>query len=163
MRLAIAMLLCAPLSASAFSSGSTDCNVPQHGFQPSAGNGGYALSLPASYQGGQAVTVTLTGATAFKGLLLFGGNGNGARVGNWQFPAGFRGVLNCSGSDTNTLTHADATTKAAPIAFTWTAPPAGAGAVTFDATVMVNFSTFFIIQATVPEQVDALFGNGFEG
>lgn len=160
-RLLFAAFLSMPLCARAFSDGSTDCAVPQHGFSASPGSGGYTLSVPATYQGGTPTTVTLTGTTPFKGLLLFA-TGAGGRAGTWQFPAGYRGVINCFGSDTNTLTHSSAASRAPPVAFTWSAPPVGTGTVTFRATIMVDFATFFVIEATTQEVVDPVFANGFE-
>lgn len=160
-RLLFAAFLSMPLCARAFSDGSTDCAVPQHGFSASPGSGGYTLSVPATYQGGTPTTVTLTGTTPFKGLLLFA-TGDGGRAGTWQFPAGYRGVIDCFGSDTNTLTHSSAASKAPPVAFTWNAPPVGTGTVTFRATIMVDFATFFVIEATTQEVVDPVFANGFE-
>jgi len=41
------------------------------------------------------------------------------------------------------------------------APP-GTGTVTLRATVMVNFTTFFMLQTTLAEVVDPVFANGFE-
>lgn len=160
-RLLFAAFLSMPLCARAFSDGSTDCAVPQHGFSASPGSGGYTLSVPATYQGGTPTTVTLTGTTPFKGLLLFA-TGDGGRAGTWQFPAGYRGVIDCFGSDTNTLTHSSAASRAPPVAFTWSAPPVGTGTVTFRATIMVDFATFFVIEATTQEVVDPVFANGFE-
>src|SRR6187401_260758 len=119
MRFPFALLLSAPSVALALSAGSPDCNFTQHGFPPTAGSGGYALTLPSGYSGGQQLTVTLTGVTQFKGLLLFGFDPGNVHVGSWQFPAGFRGVPSCDGSDTNTLTHTNATSKSAPLSFTW--------------------------------------------
>ncbi|HET7844381.1 MAG TPA: Reeler domain-containing protein, partial [Xanthomonadales bacterium] len=162
MRTVLALLLSAPFAAAAFSNGSTDCNVPQHGFSATPGSGGYTLVVPASYLPGETVTVSLTGTTAFKGLLLSGRNGNELPVGSWQFPSGYRGVVDCGGSSTNTLTHSSAATKAPPVAFAWTAPSSATGFVTFRATIMVDFATFFVIEASTQEVFDPVFGNGFE-
>lgn len=162
MRTFLAALLFAPTLVSAYSSGSTDCSVPLHGASPSPGNDGYALSAPASYAGGSTIAVTLTGTTQFKGLLQFGVDTANARVGSWQLPAGYQAVAGCGGPANATITHTNATDKAPPVAFSWTAPPSGTGTVTLRATVMVNFSTFFVIQTTLAEAVDPIFANGFE-
>jgi hypothetical protein len=162
MRPLLAPLLLVPSLASAFSSGSTDCSMPQHGTAPSPGTGGFALAAPGGYTGGTTIAVTLTGASAFRGLLQFATNAANARVGSWQLPAGYQAVAGCGTPPNNTITHTNASDKAPPVAFAWTAPPAGTGTVTLRATVVVNFSTHFVIQTTLAESADAVFANGFE-
>jgi hypothetical protein len=172
----LAALAIAPAPVAAFSSGSGTCVASGQTAapmgMPSSGNGGYALQLqgpagvPANrYIPGQPATLTVTGTTAFRGLLLYAEDAQGARVGGFTSfnLLNYRLLAECGGADDSTLTHQSALTKAPPQDVTWRAPDTDVGALTFRAIVLRGFNDYFVLQsAPVTAFPDAVFGNGFE-
>ena len=115
--------------------------------------------LPADYLRGEAISVTLTGTTSFKGLLIYAVDDGANRVGAWTVPSGYQ-LKACGGGAQSTMTQSANTAKAAPANFTWTAPAAMTGSVTFKALVMVSTNSYFDISgATLTESI---FRDGFE-
>jgi hypothetical protein len=94
---------------------------------------GIALNVPATAAPSQPITVTLTGAGLYHGLLLIAEQ-QGQRVGSFTPPNGF-GTMSCTGSPAGTLTHTSTAVKSLPATFTWTAP-ASFSTVTFRGVVM---------------------------
>ena len=119
--------------------------------KPSTIAGSFARASPS--------TVTLSGTIAFKGLLIYAIDDAANRVGAWTVPSGYQ-IKACGGGAQSTMTQSDNTAKAAPANFTWTAPAAATGTVTFKALVVVSTTSYFDISGTSISE--AIFRDGFE-
>jgi len=126
----------------------------------SSGTGGYSLTTARSfYIPGKPLVITLRGSSAFEGVLLSAFDQSSNLQGTWQTP-GAAYQLACN---SQSITHASASLKTVPASFTWTAPAAGAGAVAFNATVVLSTSTSFVISGAMLTEIDDdLFLDGFE-
>jgi hypothetical protein len=126
----------------------------------SAGTGGFSLAAARSfYIPGKTTVITLRGSSAFEGVLLSAFDQSSNLAGTWQAPGGAY-QLACN---SQSITHASANLKTIPASFTWTAPAAGAGAVAFNATVVLSTSTSFVISGAMLSEIDDdLFLDGFE-
>jgi hypothetical protein len=125
----------------------------------SAGNGGFSLSagLP-FYIPGKTMFITLSGSSAFEGVLLSAFDQSVNLMGTWQAPNGYQTACN-----SQSVTHNSNTLKATPVAFAWTPPAAGAGTVMFNATVVLTTSSSFVISGAMLTEVDDdVFLDGFE-
>lgn len=165
-----------PDPALAFSAGSGTCVASAASAAPmgtaSAGTGGYAFSLSAGatvpadrYLPGQPATLTLSGTTAFKGLLLYAEDTQGNRGGGFSSfnLLGYRLIDTCPGPTDATLTHNSALLKTPGPTFTWVAPATDIGPVTFKAIVLLGFNSYFVLSGpTVTAVSDVVYANGFE-
>jgi len=172
----LAALATAPAPVAAFSSGSGTCVASAQTAAPmgiaSPGSGGYSLQLqgPAGvplnrYIPGQPATLTISGTTPFKGLLLYAEDAQGTRMGGFTSfnLLNYRLLAECGGADDSTLTHQSALLKPPPQDVTWRAPDTDAGTLTFRAIVLRGFNDYYILQsAPVTVFQDAVFRNGFE-
>jgi hypothetical protein len=141
--------------AEARSSGSPVCEITTQDMTTFMGAtsltspGGWTLSAAgASYTPGQPLTLALSNTNAqatFKGLLLWAKGASGTFVGSFMMPSGFSSMAGCSMA---TLTHTSSASKNQQ-GFTWTAPGAGAGAVTFRAFVVVSSRNAWVELAPV--------------
>ncbi len=143
-RAVLVAVVCGALGAQARSGGSPVCEITNAGMTANMGPAslvspdGWSLTTTGtSYLPGQPVTLSLSkagSAATFRGLLLWSKSASGSFVGSFAMPSGFSSMAGCSMA---TLTHTTAAAKPQQ-SFTWTAPGAGAGAVTFRAFVVVS-------------------------
>lgn len=121
-------------------------NEPQSGASP------YSISVSnSSYTTGESLTVTIqgSGSKKFKGFILQARGSDSSvawPVGEFtEIPADGAQVLFCAGGDLkSTAAHKNPNkTEWSSLQFTWTAPAQSAGNITFIATIVENFTTFW--------------------
>ena len=158
----LVLLALAPYAARAYSSGVDFCtDTPGHGTVAGPG-GGYSFALTqagaavAAYAPGVTYTISLSGASPFRGFAA--GCWAGTAVASVFDP--MAGVFG-AGSGSRLQGGCAGLTQASPpvappttITGTWTAPPAGTGAVTFWAVVVATMNgNHHTVALTVPELV----------
>lgn len=108
-----------------------------------------------NYQpGGPAVKFSVTGKTAFMGLLLYAVDTQKNHVGTWNTPKGYQFLGNLAGApckgDTGsgTLTHTDSSLKGPGVDFEWTPPSSDIGPIMFVGTLVQSGTAGFQIVKT---------------
>ncbi|KAJ3317117.1 hypothetical protein HDU76_001334, partial [Blyttiomyces sp. JEL0837] len=135
-----------------------------------------ALTItPATYNPGDTITVTLTGAAPFTGFLMYAAPvGNAAaRVGTWTIPAGMQNnakVCAMSENADSSITHTAGQTYQPGMAFTFKAPATNMGDLAFNAIVVQkapNSYAHFIINGadgkTTVKAAAAMAGGAYGG
>lgn len=101
--------------------------------------------------GGPAVKFSVTGKTAFMGLLLYAVDSQKNHVGTWNTPKGYQYLGNLAGSPckgdngSSTLTHTDSTLKGPSVDFEWTPPSSDIGPINFVGTLVQSGTAGFQI------------------
>lgn len=123
--------------------------MPNHGFALSSGNGGYSISAPARYSPNSIVTITVSGSSDFKGILLVVVNSGGSKIGTWSnVPSGFQLVCSNTG-----MTHTNNNDKSSAL-FSFVVPSSsGIGTLSIRATIVKVQSTFYQLTSTMEEIV----------
>ncbi|KAL8586799.1 hypothetical protein ACOMHN_061312 [Nucella lapillus] len=143
-----------PQGARAYPTGATlsecDSMMPNHrtaSAQPANVNVPFTITpSKMTYYGGEKIMVTVTGGnTMFKGLLLKAMTSSASFVGSFSATSQGSPVkfLGCSNMQNSAVTHTNRDLKTS-VVFYWTAPSASVGNVTFRATVVQQFDTFFV-------------------
>jgi len=130
--------------------GTCEYMVPHHSNNKAqTGESPYNISVyNSSYTAGQNLTVKIFGTNTFKGFILQARRTDGSLaspVGEFvEIPSGAK-HLHCPGGDSkNTVTHNNpGKTEWNSRQFTWMAPAKSAGNITFIATIVHNYTTFW--------------------
>jgi len=96
---------------------------------------------------GSPVTFSVTGKSAFMGLLLYAVDSQKNHVGTWNTPTGFKILTSpqCQGDPSGTLSHADSNLKGPNVNFMWTPPSTNVGQISFVGTIVQSGEAGFEI------------------
>jgi len=147
------------VNAYAYHTGPGDCTRPGGSMAANpadSSNGGFAIvGLPASYTGGQAITVTLTGTENDEGFIIYAESSNGNRYGSWT-PASTKSAVvsfcDSMGDDGNSIGHTENNYNAPSTSVsvgTWTAPATSVGDLTFKGVAVHNINEWYFLSEYV--------------